>query len=184
MYVGKQMTCSSNLISESDFKPKALNDIFHPLISLSTYPSHSKPPRSVAFSAKATILVTRYGIVERIRQTWILMLLGALISQSWLWESFPLGFSCPLSFSCLLWKWGQEDLPGKVVRKVFGELSKASHIGAHRHLSSVPGAVSGSQSRKLINRVWVQGSGREITGLMPFFYHYPYWIPASVWRPG
>lgn len=66
MHVGEGVTCPSNLRSERDFKYKTLNCLFHPLIPLSTYPNHPKPSRSVAFSAKATIMVIRYDIVGRI----------------------------------------------------------------------------------------------------------------------
>lgn len=56
-------------------------------------------------------------------------------------------------FGCLLWKCKQEDLPGKIVRKVFGDFSGASHIGVHRHIGSIPGAVGRGQPRKMIDRV-------------------------------
>lgn len=147
MYVGKEVTYPSNLISENDFKPKALQYLPHSFIFLSTYSIYSQQPRIVALLAKATIIVNKYGRVEIIIRFRSLMLLWAPTSQSWHWGNLSLGFSF------LLWKWGQEDLPGRLVRKVFDELSRSSHQGAHMYLSSVPGAVGGSKPRKLIHRV-------------------------------
>lgn len=67
------VTCFSNLICRSDFEYKVVNSFSHPLISL-TYSVHLKSTRSVVLLAKAAILVTIYGIVGKIRQTWILMM--------------------------------------------------------------------------------------------------------------
>lgn len=170
------MTCFFNLRSGSDFKYKAVKSFSYPLTSL-TYLIHLKLPRSVVLSAKATILATIYGRVGRIIQTWGLMLPWVPTRQSWHWASLS------LSFSCLLWKWGQEDLPGRLV-KVFGELSRASYIDGHRQLGSVPGAVGGGQPREIINRPLVQDGKTEKIGLVLFFSHYPHWLPAPVRRRG